>query len=225
MIEKAKELVRSILESENSGHGMDHIEGVCHLTQEFAKKQKCNKNRAMLIALLHDVDDYKLFGADASKTLPNAHKILDEIGVPTAEKEIILGELGSIGFSKRLEGKAPSTIEGKMVSDADMCEAIGITGILRSYKYNVKHGGSFFDPNVWPKEYKTAEEYRDSEVTTSVCHAFEKLLKLKNLMLTKPGKKEAQKRHNAMVQLLYQFFDEQNATKWKSYLDEYLKKN
>lgn len=225
MIKKARELVYEILRGENSGHGMDHIERVCILTQKFANKQKCNKDRAMLIALLHDVDDYKLFGADASKKLPNANKILDEIGVTAAEKEIILGELGSIGFSKRLEGKAPSTTEGKMVSDADMCEAIGITGILRSYKYNVKHGGSFFDRDVWPKEYKTAQEYRDSKVTTSVCHAFEKLLKLKNLMLTKPGKKEAKRRHNAMAQLLYQFFDEQNAPEWKNYLKDFLKKS
>ena len=225
MIEKAKELVKEILENENSGHGMDHVNRVCNMALKFADKVKCNKTRVALIALLHDVDDYKLFGTDASKELPNANRILDKLGTGATEKAIILNDLKNIGFSKRLEGKAPETIEGKMVSDADMCEAIGITGILRSYKYNVKHGGSFFDQNVWPKNYKTAEEYRESEVTTSVCHAFEKLLKLKNLMLTKPGKKEAKRRHDAMVALLYQFFDEQNTPEWSKYLDEFLRKN
>lgn len=39
---------------------------------------------------------------------------------------------------------------------------------------------------------------------------FEKLLRLKDLMLTDSGKKEAIKRHNMMIEFLYHFFEEEN---------------
>jgi hypothetical protein len=51
---------------------------------------------------------------------------------------------------------------------------------------------------------------------------FEKILKLKGLMLTNSGKKEAGNRHEIIIQILYQLFDEENADDWKKYLDEYL---
>lgn len=51
---------------------------------------------------------------------------------------------------------------------------------------------------------------------------FEKILRLKNLMLTESGYEETLKRHNITVEFLYHLFDEENATKWIEYLDEYL---
>ena len=54
---------------------------------------------------------------------------------------------------------------------------------------------------------------------------FEKLLKLKNLMLTESGKSEAQSRHNIITEFLRHLFDEENAPEWKLYMDNYLKKN
>jgi hypothetical protein len=43
-------------------------------------------------------------------------------------------------------------------------------------------------------------------------------------MMTKPGKKEAQIRHQYMVDFLMQFFEEENAPAWQSYLTKFLKK-
>ena len=53
---------------------------------------------------------------------------------------------------------------------------------------------------------------------------FEKLLNLKNLMLTNSGKKEAIERHNIMVSFLYHFFEEENVPEWKNYLENYLRR-
>lgn len=65
------------------------------------------------------------------------------------------------------------------------------------------------------------DDYINSN-STSINHFFEKLLKLKNLMLTDSGKKEASQRHQLMIDFLYQYFDEEEAEEWKTYLKNYL---
>ena len=64
MIEDVKKLVYEVLCKDDSGHGYDHVERVYKLAIKFAKKENADEDVVALIALLHDVDDYKLFGKD-----------------------------------------------------------------------------------------------------------------------------------------------------------------
>ena len=41
-------------------------------------------------------------------------------------------------------------------------------------------------------------------------------------MLTESGKKEAEKRHNIVVNVLYNLFEEENVPEWKEYLDNFI---
>lgn len=66
-------------------------------------------------------------------------------------------------------------------------------------------------------------KYKEKTADSSVCHIFEKILKLKKLMLTESGKKEIENRHNITIDILYHLFQEENAIEWTKYLDEYLK--
>ena len=43
MIEKIKEQVNELLKSDNSGHGMDHINRVLDLSLKFAKEENANE--------------------------------------------------------------------------------------------------------------------------------------------------------------------------------------
>ena len=104
-----------------------------------------------------------------------------------------------------------------------MCDALGANGILRVYTYSTKNGKPFFNKNKFPMEDMSAEEYTKKREDCSVCHIFEKILKLKDLMLTNSGKKEATSRHQIIVDFLYHLFDEENVPEWKEYLDNYLK--
>lgn len=223
MIEKIREKVKEILEKDNSGHGMDHIDRVLHLSLKFAEKENADKNLTALIALLHDVDDYKLFGKENAANLTNAKKIMNECNIDENMQNDVCSALHKIGFAKRLGGSKPESLEGQIVSDADMCDAIGANGLLRVHKYSTKHGAKFFDKNIFPIESINAENYTKQLASTSVCHVFEKLLKLKNLMLTESGKSEAESRHNIIIEFLRHLFDEENAPEWQDYLDNYLK--
>ena len=104
-----------------------------------------------------------------------------------------------------------------------MCDALGANGILRVYTYSIKNGKTFFDRNIFPIENISADKYTKRCADSSVCHMFEKILKLKDLMLTDVGKKEAKSRHQIIVDFLYHLFSEENAPDWIDYLDNYLK--
>lgn len=225
MIEEVKKQVYNLLNSDDSGHGMDHINRVLNLSLKFAKKETANKDIVSLIALLHDVDDYKLFGEENAENLTNAKSIMNKANVSNDIQSQVLASLKCIGYSKLLKGFRPTTIEGKIVSDADMCDALGVNGILRVYKYSMKNGKPFFDRDIFPIENITANKYTKKCADSSVCHIFEKILKLKGLMLTESGKEEAEERHQIIVDILYHLFDEEDTPDWKEYLDNYLTKN
>ncbi len=166
--------------------------------------------------------DYKLFGMDNAENLTNAKKIMEDCNVDKNIQEQVCLALNNIGYSKRLKGCCPTTIEGKIVSDADMCDALGANGILRVYTYSMKNGKPFFNKDIFPIEDITAEKYTKRCADSSVCHMFEKVLKLKDLMLTKSGKEEAKSRHQIVVDFLYHLFQEEDAPEWTNYLNKYL---
>ena len=223
MIEEVREQVHKLLDKDNSGHGMEHIERVSKLSLRFAEAENADKDTVCLIALLHDVDDYKLFGTENADSLINARHILEHCSIYGNIKEQVLNSIKTIGYSKRLKGIVPTTLEGMIVSDADMCDSMGCTGILRSYQYNSAHGTLFFDKDVYPTLNMSSSDYIAKKEGTVVTHMFEKLLRLKGLMLTDSGKKEAIERHNIMVEFLYHFFEEENVPEWTEYLDNFLK--
>lgn len=225
MINQIRTQVQQLLEQENSGHNMNHIDRVLNLSLRFAAQENANQDIVALIALLHDVDDYKIFGAESAQNLTNAISILEQATCSKEDiKRQVLGAIETIGYGKRLDGLQPTTLEGKIVSDADMCDALGATGLFRLYHYNLAHGYPVFDREFYPSLDMSTAEYTATRKRTVISHMFEKLLRLKDLMLTDSGKAEASIRHEIMVDFLYHFFREENAPEWIDYLTNYLQK-
>ncbi len=205
----------------SAGHGMGHVTRVVELSMLFADSEKADKSIVELAAYLHDVDDYKLF--NTSTSLDNANAILDNLKVSYDSKVRVLDIISTMGYNNYLDGIRPNTIEGMVVSDADMCDAIGAQGILRTYSYSLSKGLPFFDKNILPKEYNiSADEYRHRKNNHSVQHFFDKLLLIPHIMMTKSGREEAVKRQKIMVDFLRAVFVEANATIWLDFLDEFI---
>lgn len=224
MLDKVKEQVKKLLKDDNSGHNFDHIQRVVQLSLQFCNYEEIdiNKEIVILIALLHDVDDYKLFGVENSNKLVNAHHIMSNCHINAETIVKVCNAIAEIGYNKRLSGIIPTTIEAKIVSDADMCDAIGATGILRTFQYSLNHQKIFFNKDIFPITNIDADTYKNRCSDHSICHFFEKLLNLKELMLTNGGKQEALIRHQFMINFLYQFFKEANASDWIEYLNDFL---
>ena len=167
-------------------------------------------------------------GDAKSLDLLNAKKIMDKAEVPMQIQEMVLNIIKNMGYKNYLKGIRPKTLEGMIVSDADMCEAIGAHGIIRSVVYAVSDKGSgvIFDKNVWPNVNMTFDDYNKNGTTydtdNAINYCFEKMLKLKDLMLCKSGKFEAEKRHQFIIDFLKQFFMEEQELDWLNYLDNYL---
>jgi uncharacterized protein len=215
--------VKEVLAGDRTGHGFDHIQRVFTLATQFASKENVDQTLVSLIALLHDVDDYKLVGIEAAKLNKRSLSIMKAAGVELGLQKQVIENISRMGYSRYLEGIRPTSKEGQLVSDADMCDAIGAHGLLRVYAYGQSKGQPFFLREAFPQNDIKADAYRQQGSNHTINHFFDKLLKLKDLMMTEPGKKEALLRHTYLVDFLKQFFKEERADAWITFLNTFLK--
>lgn len=220
MLDEVVKEVDLIMSSDNSGHGVDHVMRVYKLATYFAKEEGYDVELAGLIALLHDVDDYKLVGRAKAEALTNAKYVMNKCNISKNTQKVVLSELKTIGFSKYLKGIRPETKEGMVVSDADMCDALGAIGIAKVFTFGNSISRPLFDKTKFPSDDSSFEFHLIPSGST-INFMFEVLLKYKDLMLTDIGRKVATDRHNFIIDYLHQFFIEENVPEWISYLDEH----
>ena len=147
----------------------------------------------------------KLAGSEA-EGLRKVQNWLTGCGVDDASASLVLEIISSLSFKGG--GRPPmSSLEGKVVQDADRLDAIGAVGISRVFAYTGAVGRPIHNPDLQPRENMTKEEYR-SAGGTAIMHFYEKLLKLKELMNTNYGRQLAEERHRFMELYLEQFYGE-----------------
>lgn len=213
------------MSKDSSGHDDKHVFRVYHTAMDFCSEiPEANRNLVAAAALLHDCDDYKLFGEESARLLTNTRRILTGSEFDNAFAGKCIDIVATIGYSKRLNDVMPECIEGKIVSDADMADATGSIGIVRCIEYGAYHskgGEPFFDPNYLPVKMD-AEKYKQIKYCPIVNHFFDKLLHLRDMALTEPGRKCLSKRQGTLVNFLRTYFNEVDAPQvWKDLLTQY----
>ena len=214
------------MSKDSSGHDDKHVFRVYHTAMDFCSEiPEANRDLVAAAALLHDCDDYKLFGEESARLLTNTRRILAGSGFDNSFAGKCIEIVETIGYSKRLNGVMPECIEGKIVSDADMVDATGSIGIIRCIEYRAyrsKGGEPFFDPDCLPVKMD-AEKYKNMKCGPVVNHFFEKLFLLRDLALTEPGQRCLAKKHETIFNFLKTYFDEVNAPQvWKDLLAQYV---
>lgn len=181
---KAIEYVKTLFSGNSDGHDANHTLRVYKNVQLLLKSYpEADSFISLLSALLHDVDDHKLFKTENNF---NARTFLKENGLSRELIEEICEVINSVSFSKN-KGKTPRTIEGQIVQDADRLDAIGAIGIARTFAYGGRTGRSLED---------------------SIQHFYDKLLLLKDEMNTEAALKIAIKRHEYMENFLKEYCDD-----------------
>ncbi|XP_019250641.1 PREDICTED: uncharacterized protein LOC109229584 isoform X2 [Nicotiana attenuata] len=206
IMRKAEELVEKRMKGNDASHDAAHAFRVRDLALSLAREEGLSSSpHSMLIvelaALLHDID-------------PSEARIVEEFlqgqGIEEGMKIKILNIIKGMGFKEEVGGLTNRnySIEFGVVQDADRLDAIGAIGIARCFTFGGSRHRVLHDPKIQPRSDLSKEDYMNKVEQTTVNHFHEKLLKLKDLMKTKAGKKRAEKRHNFMEDFLKEFYEE-----------------
>lgn len=200
-----KEYVKEKLSMDSSGHDYWHIERVVNNAQKILPFETADNLKVIVSAWLHDIGDYKLNnGKDKTKEIVFPLLISLEFSEDFAEEIIqIISEVSYKGG----HNSTPSSLEAKIVQDADRLDAMGAVGIARAFAYGGSKGRELYNPKESPNEYIDMDSYKKNTSCT-INHFYEKLLKLKDLMNTETAKKIALERHNYMINFLDEFHKE-----------------
>jgi len=209
IVQKTRNYVRRRLEGEGSGHDWWHIERVWRNALKIGKEENADMYVVQLAALLHDIEDFKLHGGDTTVGENASKEYLRGLGTDENTIDHVAEIVGTLSFKGAGEEKPMTTLEGKVVRDADRLDALGAIGIARCFAYGGHKGTPIHTPGTKPKLHETKEEYIKRQ-SSQINHFHEKLLLLKDLMLTDAGKRMAQERHNYMEKYLEQFHAEWN---------------
>lgn len=208
IVEKTRAHLEVKFNTESSGHDYWHMYRVWQLAKQIAKSEKdVDMFTLELTALLHDVADWKFHDGDEEAGPRAARKWLESLNVDNAVIEHVEDVIRNVSFKGANVETKLTTIEGRIVHDADKLDAIGAIGIGRTFAYGGAKGRPMHDPNISAIQHDSFEAYKNSNSPT-INHFYEKLLLLKDRMFTKTGKQLAQHRHKVMEEFLEEFLSE-----------------
>lgn len=177
--------------SASGSHGFDHVMRVTRLCEIIGREEDVNMDILIPAALFHDI----------------ARPLEEKNGTPHEEKGAKIAELfltaihydgalipqitHAISTHRYRSDKKPETIEAKVLSDADKLDAMGATGIARTFMRAGEHNG---------------------EMQDALFHIHDKLLKLNNHMYTKTSVDLAQGRHDVLVYFVRNLEEELSPT-------------
>lgn len=198
-----EEYVQEVFSDEGSGHDWWHLHRVRKMALRIAETEGGNLFIIEMAALLHDIDDWKLNAENSSKV----SAWLKKLNINHLQSLLILEIINQVSFKGAGVENRATTIEAKIVQDADRLDAIGAIGIARAFAYGGHKNRLLHIPDSIPEFHTDFESYKKNQSST-VNHFYEKLLLLKNSLNTETAIEIAKNRHIFMEEFLQHFFDE-----------------
>lgn len=207
IISEIREKARSFFVLASGCHDWSHVERVYSLSLKIAKTEKADINILKLAAYLHDIgrrEEMRSRGKidHAERGVKLADKILSEYSLDKEVKENILHCILSHRFRNNHK---PTTIEAKILFDADKLDSIGAVGIGRDFLFAGSSGSNCLYTGNERKLVKNAREHSYTKEDSALLEYYFKLKKVKSKILTKTGKKIAKERHEYMVDFFKRF--------------------
>ena len=212
IIESTKNFIKDVFMSESSGHDYYHSIRVYNNAVNIYNNDIINADLFIIkmIALLHDVEDYKLFDLN---NYGKVHSFLVSQRIPIKERTQIESGIKQISFHQRMFSEEEVSDEVKIVQDADVLDAIGAIGIARTFAYGGKIQRPIYDPDIEPKKFFEDKGDYKKNIGTSINHFYEKILKLPDMMNTPYGKECAKMRKIFVLDFLKEFMEEWQGVK------------
>jgi len=196
--------VKKMMANNDPAHDFEHVLRVYANAEKICVKEKVEKKLVLTATLLHDIVSFpktdKRSKTSSTKSAVKAKKILQKLNYSIDEIKIIIDAIESHSFSKN---KKPTTIEGKILQDADRLDALGAIGIARTFAVAGAENRSFYNTND-----PFCSSRKADDKLWAVDHFFKKLLLLEAKMNTKSAKIEAKHRTKIIKKFLNDFKQE-----------------
>ncbi len=190
--------VKKWMRKNDPAHDFEHVLRVYETAKMICTKEKANKKLVLYSVLLHDIASFpkndKRSKISSTKSSKEAKKILKKFSFPDEEIKIISNAIEDHSFSKN---KKPTSLEGKILQDADRLDAIGAIGIARTFAVGGSENRPFYNKS---DPFCSIRNPNDQNWTLD--HFYKKLLVIESKMNTKSGKKEAKRRTKILRRFL-----------------------
>jgi uncharacterized protein len=184
----------------DSAHGFDHVLRVWRLAERIGQQEGADLEVLQAAALLHDIgraEELRSGVCHAHYSAERAREILR--ACPGERVEAVAQAIAQ----HRFRGVAgPSSLEARVLYDADKLDAIGAIGVARAYAIAGAQGQKLW-ASVAPAYAQRAPEAGREDLGagehTPVHEYLFKLAKLRERMYTATGRQIAEGRHAYMV--------------------------
>jgi uncharacterized protein len=194
------ETARRYYEENDSAHGFDHVLRVCRLTERIARREGADLEIARVAALLHDVgraEQSRTGACHAAVGAARAREIL--AGHPPDRVQRVAEAIAQHRFRG---DQGPTTLEARVLYDADKLDAIGAIGVARAYAIAGTHRQRMWAdvcPEYANRPPQEGKGDLDSDEHTPVHEFLFKLVRVRERMHTTEGRLMAEERHEYMV--------------------------
>lgn len=209
LIDRLKEIVEEKFRSESADHDWYHIERVLKLAEFIQGKEGGDLEVVQAAALLHDISDHKLNGGIKNDCGRVSREILTSLDADPELIEKVCDIVDRVSFKGAGVEDEAGSLELAIVRDADRLDAIGAIGIARAFHFGGKRDRSLYEPDLPPALHTSFEAY-SSDKSHTLNHFYEKLLLLKDRLVTPTARKIGSERHELMQHFVDSFLEEWN---------------
>ncbi len=205
-----KPVAKEMFQGTSGSHDWEHTLRVYRLCKRIGRAEGADMVVLLTAAYLHDIG--RCFQDASHGKICHAEKgaqialpIVKQLSLSEKQKENIIHCIKSHRFRCN---QTPETIEAKALFDADKLDGIGAIGVARAYLFAGEIGAMLHNPDI------SVEKTRSYSKDDTGFREFKvKLVKIKDRMLTKEGKKIAKERHSFMENFFKRFLEEYEGKK------------
>ena len=198
VLNKIQNEAKKQMAKNDPAHDFEHIMRVYSNAKKLCKKEKANEKLVLSAVLLHDIVLYPKSDTrsqtSSTHSANKAKRILQKHNFSFDEIKIISDAIKEHSYSKN---KTPSTLEGKILQDADRLDALGAIGIARTFAVSGVERRPLYN-----KLDPFCSKRKPDDKSWSLDHFFKKLLLLESRMNTKSAKTEAKRRTKILKKFL-----------------------
>ncbi len=196
LINQIKEEAKKFFLNARGSHDWSHTERVYNLAIHIGEKEGADMEILSVAALLHDIgrdceSKSKGLVCHAEKGASMAEELLKKYNIPSERIDAIVHCIATHRFRGN---KIPSSVEGRILFDADKLDSIGAVGIGRAFLFAGETGAKLHNKDV---DIRKTLPYTEDDTAWREFNV--KLNKIKDKMLTCEGKRIALERHRVMV--------------------------